>query len=238
MLFENMRKYCEISNDKSIAKSYIYGFFLHYALDRNCHPYVYSLQNKIVKEHKFTNPHTAHHNIEFSMDSYLLNKHLGIIEPRKFNTAQTISDNSRVITEISRLLSYTVGKTLNMPITPKQVATALTDTKAIEKITYDPKGYKRFLIVPIEIIAAPISRNFKFTSMMRPKDLENAKKYGNINHKQWISPYCDGTRNESFEDLFEKAKLDAKAMIIKFQNGTGTNEITENLSFLTGVEVK
>ena len=73
---------------------------------------------------------------------------------------------------------------------------------------------------------------------MRPRDLENAKKYGNINHEIWFSPFDSYEHNESFEDLFELAKQDAKIMIARFQAGDNTEEITNNISFLTGVEVK
>ena len=45
-------------------------------------------------------------------------------------------------------------------------------------------------------------------------------------------------RNDSFEDLFEFAKSDAIDMINKFFAGEDTYKITQNKSFLTGVEVK
>ena len=73
---------------------------------------------------------------------------------------------------------------------------------------------------------------------MRPRDLENAKKYANINNEIWFSPFDSYKHNESFEDLFELAKQDAKIMIARFQAGDNTEEITNNISFLTGVEVK
>ena len=49
-ILEAMRYYCsKLSGQKDIAKSYVNGFIMHYALDRLCHPYVYSLQYKIDK---------------------------------------------------------------------------------------------------------------------------------------------------------------------------------------------
>ena len=34
--------------EKAIARSYAYGFILHYALDRQCHPFVYAKQQELA----------------------------------------------------------------------------------------------------------------------------------------------------------------------------------------------
>lgn len=237
-IFESMRTYCEQSGRKDIAQSYIYGFILHYALDRTCHPYVYSVQNEITKRHRFTNPHTAHNIVEFSMDSYLLNKRLGIENPAKFDTAETLSSNNDVISEIGKLLSYSVTKITGTKITCTQAETALRDTKYVQKICLDKYAVKRAFLSVAETVAAPFSKNYKFTAMLRPGDLEKAKKYANIEKKMWQSPYCKGKRYESFEELFETAKKDAERMIVSFQSGENCKTFTDNLSFLTGVETE
>lgn len=237
-IFESMRKYCIKSSKKSIALSYVCGFILHYALDRNCHPYVYFLENKITEKNRLTNPHTAHNIVEFSMDSYLLNKRMGIKNPEKFDTAQTLGGSDDVIREIGKLLSYTVGKVTQTKITPHQAETALRDLKYIQKLTLDKYGVKRFFLTILETLLAPFSKNFKFTAMMRPRDLEKSKKYGNIDNKIWQSPFNDGKRNESFEELFELSKKDAKRMLCAFNSGENCKTFTDNLSFLTGVETE
>lgn len=237
VLLENMREYCKTSDKPDIAQSYVYGFILHYSLDKICHPYVYSYQNQITDKHRWTNPHNAHNIIEFSMDSYLLNKRMNIAKPEKFNTAETVSSNNAVISEIAELLNYVVPKTIHKNITVSQGITALRDLKTVQKICYDPKGIKRIAVTPLEIIAAPFSHNFKFTAMMRPKDLEKAKKYANIENSVWKSPYINTGSNKSFEELFELSKADAIKLITAFQAGEDCEIITENKSFLTGVEV-
>lgn len=238
ILFESMREYCKSARNADIAKSYTYGFILHYALDRNCHPYVYYLQNKITGNHILKNPHTAHNTVEFSMDTYLLNKRLSVKEPAKFSTADTIKIDEQVIAEIGSMLEYVISKTIGKRMTLSQGKAALKDTKYVQKISYDPTGLKHYILVPLELIAAPFSHNYKFTAMMRPKDLEKAKKYANIENNKWKSPYSNDIRNESFEELFELSKEDAKRLITAFQQGKSCREITENKSFLTGVEVK
>ncbi len=238
-ILENMRAYCDhISADKSTAKSYVYGFIMHYALDRRCHPYVYSMQDKIVKEKPLTNPHTAHNTVEFSMDSYLLNKRYGISEPALFDTACTVCEDKKTLDEIGKLYAYTVPRVLDINIRETEAATAIKDMKRVQAVTFDATGIKRKFLYGIENLIAPFSKNYKFSAMLRPRDLEKVKKYGNIDNSNWQSPFDKGYHNESFEDLFEIAKIDAKRLIAEFSLGADLTEATNNLSFLTGVEVK
>ncbi len=236
LIIDEMRNYAQNSQNQSVANSYIYGFILHYALDRECHPFVYSLQNKIVEKIPGTNPHTAHNTIEFAMDSLLLNQRMGIKNPLSFHMGRTISSNTEVISEIGRLYEYIIGAVLNKNIQRQQIETALRDTKSVQNMLYDHKRIKRALITPLEIIISPATNNFKFTAMFKPRDLEKAKKYANIENGKWRSPYSVEVRTESFEELFEHAKNDASQMICGYKNGCTGLQITDNISFLTGVE--
>lgn len=238
-ILENMRDYCNnISKQKDIATSYIYGFIMHYALDRLCHPYVYCLQNKIVEKNPLTNPHTAHNTVEFSMDTYLLNKRYGIAEPALFDTACTVCEDEKVLAEIGRLYNYVVPRVLGIEIDESTAATAIKDMKRVQSATFDATGLKRKFLNAAEFMIAPFSKNYKFSAMLRPRDLEKAKKYGNIDNRNWQSPFDNSYHNESFEDLFEIAKEDAKKLIAEFSSGADLYKATNNLSFLTGVEVK
>lgn len=237
-IFDKMREYINLSNDRDIAKSYAAGFILHYALDRNCHPYVYVLQDKMVKKYPHLNAHTAHNTIEFSMDTYLLTKRLKIENAHLFKTEGTIVFNEAELDEMGKMISYVTSKVTNKKVTPNDAKTAIKDLKYIQKLTTDSNGKKEKLVKVIDNITSPFSNNFKFSALMRPKDLENAKKYGNIERRTWSSPFEKLKRNDSFEDLFEFAKTDAIDMINKFFAGEDTYKITQNKSFLTGVEVK
>lgn len=238
-ILKHMREYCNtVSKQKSIAKSYVYGFILHYALDRNCHPFVYSQQYEMVKKQPLTNPHTAHNLIELGADSYFLNKRFGIPDPVVFDTACTVGSNDKIMTEIGRLYAYILPKVLAINVSDDTAKIALRDMKTVQRALYDTKGIKRFFVSILETAAAPFSKNFKFSAMMRPRDLEKTKNYVNISNNKWKSPFDGSTHTESFEDLFELSKPDAESMILAFQNGADTWEITHNISFLTGVETE
>ena len=48
-ILDAMAEYCtRCSTKKDIARSYAYGFILHYALDRQCHPFVYAKQQELA----------------------------------------------------------------------------------------------------------------------------------------------------------------------------------------------
>lgn len=233
-----MRKYLKSHNNSDTTKSYVWGFILHYALDRKCHPYVYSFQEKIINHSPLTNPHTAHNTVEFAMDSYLLNKRLNIKNPVLFNTAQTLAENEDVFEEIANIYCFIVPEIIGEKIKKEQVITALKDLKTVQKTVLDRYGIKKAIITPLEIIISPFTKNFKFSAMLRPRHLEKAKKYGNINNCEWKSPYSEQLHRESFEELFDVAKKEAVFMITAFEEGFPAKEITNNISFLTGVEVK
>lgn len=237
VIFEALREYCQ-GSDSDIARSYAYGFVMHYALDRKCHPYVYSLQNKMTDKGLLLNPHTAHNIIEMSADCCMLNNRMKQEKPYLFNTADTITDDENVAAEIGRLWEYVMPASIGVKISSRQGETAVKDTKAVQKILLDKYSLKRIIVRPFEILLSPLTKNFRITSMLRPKDLEKAKKYVNIERETWLSPYSNTEFCDSFEDLFEQALDETKIMLLRFQSGDDCRDITDNLSFLTGVEVK
>ena len=192
----------------------------------------------MVEKYPHLNSHTAHNTIEFSMDTYLLTKRLKAENAYLFDTEGTIIFNEVELDELAKMISYVTSNVTNKKVTPNDVKTAIKDLKYIQKLTTDKSGKKENLVKIVDGIVAPFLNNFKFSALMRPKDLEKAKKYGNIERKTWTSPYNKLKRNDSFEDLFEFAKSDAINMINNFFAGEDTYKITQNKSFLTGVEVK
>lgn len=235
-IFESMREYADNTDNKDLALSYICGFIMHYALDRVCHPYVYSLQNKITHGRSFLNPHTIHNKIEFAMDSLLIKNRLGIDNPLLFNTADTIMLSEGEIHEAGLLLQSVIKSVIGKDIC--DTAAAIRDTEYVQSISFDPHGIKKTAVSILDIPIALATKGYKLSSMLKPKDLEKAKKYANIEKAVWQSPWSNEKRSESFEELFEIALLEAKQMILSFLNGDDCKEITHNISFLTGAEVK
>lgn len=242
-IFDAFRDYCKLSPNADIAKSYVYGFILHYALDRKCHPYVYSLQERILAKNPKLHPASAHNRIESALDSYMISRRLDLPSIIDFDGAKTITSDAMIIDEISHLLDFTIHRLTTYSITEKQVAEAIHDTKICQRILRDKNGILRPIARFFEAILAPITKHYKISALIRPRDLEKAKKYANINNSLWVSPYSpDERRYESFEELFEIAQGEAKDLIKGFDQiclgCQNSYELTKNISFLTGVEVK
>ena len=239
-IFCSMRNYLESNVSLcTVEKSYIAGFILHYILDKNCHPYIYSFQKQITDGNSKMNSFTAHCIVEFAMDSYLLYKHLSINKPTCFNTYNTLNFSDNTLQSCSKIIAYAVNNSTNKNITVHQASQAIKDIKYIQKLTFDPTGNKRKLVSSIENLFSMPLKNLKATSLMRIDDIEFAEKIANKNNMLWYSPYDESIkRYESFEDLFELSKQESINMINVFFSKGDCYKITKNLSFLTGLEVK
>ncbi len=238
-MLEMMRDYCNSASPApDIAKSYAYGMILHYALDSVCHPYVYYLQYRICEINPKAHPFSVHNMIELGLDSLLIHERLGIEKPKAFETADTLNFNYEERAEAARTLQSMQGAIPDYPFTAEEAEQAFDDLKKMQVILVDADNKKQKKFGRLERLLAPISKNFMLTAFLRTDDLETAKKYANINHNKWKSPYEEGERRESFYDLFEAAKPRAEKIIRGFNEGADGYELTHNLSFLTGVEVK
>ncbi|MDE5670182.1 MAG: zinc dependent phospholipase C family protein, partial [Eubacterium sp.] len=173
ILLNKLFNYCHTSKS-SIAKSYAFGFILHYALDRSCHPYVYYLQNKITQRQPEFNPHSAHNIIELSLDSLMLSLHLNIEKPALFETEQTIRIKENELEEISDEIAYLAD------ISSKDARTAILDMKYMQRLLLDKNEKKKAITARLEKMASPFTKNFLLSSYFRTDDLEKAKKYANI----------------------------------------------------------
>lgn len=241
ILFDSMADYFKKNGKNSIALSYCYGFIMHYSLDRICHPYVYAMQEKLIKQNKLWNPHTAHNTIELSLDTYILNHELNMEHPEKFDTYNTITTSRAVIVAASDIFFEAFSKSIKDTFDILDVRTAFNDTKYLQKYLHDEKGTLRKALRGAEDIIYPYVKGFRVSSLIRPKDLEKTKKYANIDNSLWVSPFENGKRTESFLDLFNKAKSDTMSLIKGFNNiicgNSNGKEVTKNISFLTGVEI-
>lgn len=237
-VLDGFADYIKASSRPDIAKSYAYGFILHYAADRNCHPYIYSLQEKIIKKQPRANPNSTHNMIEFAIDSVLLNKIKSIASPRGFDTSQTFNYTAEEKHEIATMLSFVSSVFSETPISISDAELAIEDTKHAQHLLTDADGKKAAFLQKAEMLAAPFTNNFKISSFIRNDDLENDIKCVNINNKAWKSPFSGKISRQSFFDLYDYSKKDALKMISDFNLGLCGKEITGNLSFLTGTEVK
>lgn len=242
-LFEAMAEYIPTSSYPNIARSYAYGFVMHYALDKSCHPFVYAFENSVMIKGKPTHHSTGHNTIEHGMDTYILNMKKGIADPSDFDSAGTFGNDDIVFHEIARMISFVVPRVIGEPLSEQEAFYAIKDTIFMQKflLNRDNKIMKRVGI--LDDAVAPVLKNYRFSAHINPKDLENVAQYANIEKRLWHSPYDESVdRFDSYIELFDKAKDDCALLIKGFDNvcnGSANGyDMTKNISFLTGLEVK
>lgn len=227
-------------NDNQIARSYIYGFILHYALDRNCHPYVYAKQNEMTNKNRFIHHSSAHNKIEMALDSFMMHQKLNIDNVKTFDTAKTIELTEEEKLEVGKVLTYVIKEVLGEDLTIDDIIYAIDDTAKFQNILRDKSGALLVFVTILETIVAPVVKYMKLSSYFRPKNWKKGIEYANINNDVWTSPYSNENNTSSFEELFEKAISDAKTLIDNFDKymaGESQSFNTNNISFLTGLEV-
>ncbi len=240
-MFSLMKEYLENeSQDKDIAKSYIYGFLCHYALDRNTHPFIYAVQKEYTEAMGYQKALSigVHNMIEFNIDVYLLRSELGYTDGRAFDSSKTVPKDERVISEMSKLMAYVVPKVNGNTATAEDYATAFRDLGWAHGMLTDKTGIKRGVInvlqQPIKPFIGPL-----LVSMMRQKQPDNDWDYMNLTHKEWKMPYDPQRKStKSFMDLYRESKPDAMNMIAAFGSDNFSEkleEITGNMSFDTGL---
>lgn len=229
-------------NPDPTAKSYIYGFILHYALDRRCHPFVYALEKKITDSDKKIHHFSAHSRVEMGLDAYMLYQKSGTEYPYLFDSSKTIELNDREKDSVAKVLCYMIKKVLKKRISRLAVKRAINDTVRMQKFLRDKSGQLCILATVLETILGKAIGYYKFSAMIKPRLWKNGEKYANIDNGIWISPFSKEKSNLSFEQLYIYALQEAKELLFGFEQTVSgkadAKDVTENISFLTGLEIK
>lgn len=229
-------------NPDPTAKSYIYGFILHYALDRRCHPYIYALEKKITDSDKKIHHSSAHNRVEMGLDAYMLYQKSGTEYPYLFDSSKTIELSDREKDSTAKVLCYMIKRVLKKRISRSTVKRAINDTVRMQKLLRDKSGQLRILATVLETILGKAIGYYKFSAMIKPRLWKNGEKYANIDNGMWINPFSKEKSNLSFEQLYIYALQESKDLLFGFEQTVSgkadAKDVTENISFLTGLEIK
>ena len=229
-------------NPDPTAKSYIYGFILHYALDRRCHPYVYALEKKITDSDKKIHHSSAHNRVEMGLDAYMLYQKSGTEYPYLFDSSKTIELSDREKDSTAKVLCYMIKRVLKKRISRSTVKRAINDTVRMQKLLRDKSGQLSILATVLETILGKAIGYYKFSAMIKPRLWKNSEKYANIDNEMWINPFSKEKSNLSFEQLYIYALQESKDLLFGFEQTVSgkadAKDVTENISFLTGLEIK
>jgi len=195
------RKIFKTQAEQDIARAYIMGFYGHYMLDTNCHPYVYYRSHY----HGATMEYFARHvNLETDIDTFLLQNFL------KRNPSEFPKYNVIALTHLQRKviasLLYYVYKYVypQLHVSYAVMYSATYGMQAGNRILQDKSGKKKVIARKAE---SYILGHAYLSPMIVSDTLTFYKDPLNFRHHTWINPWDRTiTSTESFYDLYLKAK--------------------------------
>lgn len=176
------------------------------------------------------------------LDAYMLYQKSGTEYPYLFDSSKTIELNDREKDSVAKVLCYMIKKVLKKRISRLAVKRAINDTVRIQKFLRDKSGQLCIIATVLETILGKAIGYYKFSAMIKPRLWKNGEKYANIDNEIWISPFSKEKSNLSFEQLYIYALQEAKELLLGFEQTVlgkaDAKDVTENISFLTGLEIK
>ena len=222
--------------------SFLYGLICHYCLDSSAHPYIVYKSGELDKKDKETWKYNAkHHEIEVSIDQYLINKK-DKIKPNKYKHYDICLDFNDLDEESINIINYSFNKVHNFNNFYKHYTKSIYDMKFIFKhLRYDRYGILKNLYYIFDLVVPnPILRS-KFLSYAYT--IKNANYYLNENNKIWYNPADKNiSSNKSFMELYDCA-LDECVLIINSIKDYLYNDkiidlkkVYKNKSYITGLD--
>lgn len=206
------RKIFKTTAEQKIAKAYICGFFGHYMLDTNCHPYVYYRSHY----HGATLEYFARHvNLETDIDTYLL-KQTHHIKPSEFPKHKVIALNHSQRKVIATILYYAYKKVYpSLHVSYAVMYSATFGMQAGGRLLQDRFGKRKVLVRKVESSIL----GHAYLSPMIPSDrMIFYKDPLNLRHNSWKNPWDHSIiSTESFFDLFQKAQKNYTHLLLDLE---------------------
>jgi hypothetical protein len=223
-LYESLLKHAAASKDSELLLSYVEGLFLHYALDRNCHPYIFS------KAGFSEDPQEAR---AYGLSHMLLETYLDLIIGKRSKTFTYRAERylkvpKAELEEISSLWNDANAEiTGDSAIGKTSFFDAARDYAGILRFVNTPHAFKRwFLGTFLGKASQPYAMNYPSHI---PSELRNLD-YLNEAHGEWPDPVSGGKRTESFLDLWDAAQRDYITMLPLLQKARAREAFRGELS--------
>ena len=225
-------------NYNAAAMSFALGFLCHYALDSVCHPYIYSLQRKIIEQNNIKYfDGFVHSKIEHSIDILLCRKLL-CINANEFDFDKALTNDEQIISECAKMMAYSVNELTEYDVSERQMRRAFLDFRALQRFSRDKHGIKHGTLRTLEkIIFFPESAS----TFIRTKTVADDVDYLNLAHDEWTNPYDKtSVATSDFYWLINEATNRSVRLIEQYQNAVEDKNIidfTGNFSYKTGLKI-
>ncbi len=231
LLFREMLTQCYNSGSE-LQLSYTAGVILHWCLDHIAHPYVF---NKTGHGKKSDIPHRY---FESQLDKGMID--WKGVDLHKFKPYSVVAYQSSTWYPIWVLYSEVLKQGWQAELKQKDIQKAVKDFYKVEKVLYDPNGKKMKVVGKLE---KQLHIEGAGTSMIIPTHLDPAWDVMNDDHQLWHHPSTNQEHHESFQELFEQARLcgiEILASVDQYLSGQkDINTVMEKINgnFHTGLNV-
>lgn len=206
-----------------ILRSYLYGFYCHYAMDAICHPIIEDFAERMAKQTGELHS-VCHVRIESQLDVYTLDKEHRTIDD--FDTDHWLKAPKKDADEIGTFLHQMFLEVFHLDLPLKKLQKAAPDT-ARSMTLVKPSASKYRFVSGIETL---LHQPHGLTALMLNDKVHCA--ILNTDHQPYTNLSCpDQTDHSSYDELYQKSLAKAIRMIKAYDPG----EITVN--FL-GIPVK
>lgn len=208
-LFEQSSQYLTKNYSDTLA-AFVFGQLCHYASDRVIHPYVYFMEKKLLAYY----PENAHKHIHVLIESafdYLCIRdymHLNTVFYKGADKVK-IKPNSRKI--VARYFSDLVAPLFNDVLSEKTAEKAIKRMRLFLQLCNDPLKIKYCLIRLVECLMG-VSKTISL--FIRPRREKKEEDWFNYNRTPFPKYHNQEVMtDETFDELFLRAKSDATALI-------------------------
>jgi hypothetical protein len=228
-IYSGLLKYAHASKDKELLFAYIEGLFLHYSLDRECHPYIFSKAGYASEPPEKMKHYSASHcRLESYMD-ILLGKEYGTFT---YRTDKLLALKEDDLKKISAMWAAVNTLTLKNPYVDDQAfLLSLHDYRQVMHFVNTPHRFKRcFIALLVGKDSQPYCMNFPshFTESEAKLDFFNEA------HAPWPFPTTGEMRTDSFFDDWSKAEQDYQKALALLEKAKDGKDISKELSAFVG----
>ena len=246
LILTAMRNYFRENPNDDIAKSFMLGFICHYTLDRNAHPFVYSIEDTIYFDgHEQWDRTWIHNVIEHQFDSWVIRKYTDFDKANKYKGYSPITKDKEVFEAINRALLYITPRATDVDLEkldPLAGYHGAKDTYTLMHILQDSSGAKYKILGGLINNTIGKKQGPMGTCFFVPSEPLTDYDYFNESHKEWHEPKNpDFKSTDSLEDIFNNAYKDLEEILPKFaacltDDDYDIYSITEDMGFDTSLK--